>query len=173
MMRKLIIVVLIGILGCSQPDQKPQNKLLGTWAFLDVRGNYNEALFMDSIYYTYNMRYGLTAGNKYYVKNDSLYSDIDSRRKGMSRIAKFRWLTDDLVILSTEFSKDTLERLINASVTLENTDAKKDSSKFRTAFNKRYEDYLVRKGILSREEIEEFKNEQKVPEDVIERLKGE
>lgn len=172
-MRKILVIILIGILGCSQPPQNPQNKLLGVWAFLDVRGNYNEALFQDSIYYTYNMRYGLTDGNNYFVINDSLYSDIDVKKKGLSRIAEFNWLTDDLVILSTEFSKDTLERLINASVTLENTDAKRDSLKFRTAFNERYESFLVRKGILSKEEIEQFKKDQKVPEDVIENLQGE
>lgn len=172
-MRKLLVIVLIGLIGCTESPQEPENKLLGVWAFLDGRGNYNEALFLDSIYYTYNMRYGLTNGNQYFVKNDSLYSDIDVRKKGLNRIARFRWLSDDLVILSTEFSRDTLERLVGASITLENIDAKKDSLTFRTAFNERYESFLVRKGILTREEIEQFKKDQKIPEDVINELQRE
>ncbi len=168
-LKLLIILFLVaGLSGCERKgESKIKSPLNGNWAFLDIRGNYNEAFFTDSTYITYNMVYGLSPVFNYYIKNDSLYSNIDKRKKGLHRIAKIIWLTADSAILTTEFSKDTLGRLVNARITLENTNPKKDSILFRQEISGRYESFLLSKGILSKEEFEAFKKDNKVPEDVL------
>jgi len=166
-----LLIILFLVAGLSSCERKSESKskspLNGNWAFLDIRGNYNEAFFTDSNYITYNMVYGLSPVFNYFIKNDSLYSNIDKRKKGLHRIAKIKWLTADSAILTTEFSKDTLGRLMNAGITLENTNPQKDSILFRQEIYGRYETFLLSKGILSREEFESFKKDNKVPEDVL------
>jgi hypothetical protein len=97
-----------------------------------------------------------------------LYSDVDRRKPGLNRIAEFTWLNSDKVVLATEFSKDTLERIKDPTYTLQNTDPVKDSVLFYNAMNIRYENFLILKGILTKEEIEQFKKDSTIPEDVIE-----
>jgi hypothetical protein len=169
-MRNLLILLLLILVSCNLERKQESNSkspLNGNWTFLDIRGNYNEAFFTDSTYITYNMVYGLSPVFNYFIKNDSLYSNIDKRKKGLHRIAKIKWLTADSAILTTEFSKDTLGRLMNAGITLENTNPKKDSILFRKEIYGRYETFLLSKGILSREEFDSFKKDNKVPDDVL------
>lgn len=173
-MNRLAFLLLILIIACSPEtanEKEKINDINGNWSFLDGHGNYNEAYFSDSTYITFNLKYGASPYYAYIVKNDSLYSDIDRRKPGLNRIAEFTWLNSDKVILVTEFSRDTLDRIKNPSNTLQNTDPKKDSLVFFDALKKRYEDLLLLKGILTKEEIEQFKNDSLVPEDVIESLK--
>ena len=165
-MKKYILLLII-LAACNQVEEKniPENKLEGNWAFLDGRGNHTEAFFGDSIYFIFNRVYGKMPDYRYFIKNDSLFSNIDKRKTGLNRIAQLRWLNDDKVILTTEFSRDTLERILNSKITLENTDTKKDSLKFYEALNIRYENFLISKGIISKEEIEEFKRTGVPPKD--------
>jgi hypothetical protein len=168
-MKNLLIVLLLITASCSfdrKGEFKPKSLLSGNWAFLDVRGNYNEAFFTDSTYITYNMVHGLSPVFKYYIKNDSLYSNINKRKPGLHRIAKVNILTPDSMILVTEFSRDTIGRLRTEKITLENTDPKKDSALFRQEVYKRYEAFLLSKGIIKQDEVEEFKKFNKVPEDI-------
>jgi phage portal protein BeeE len=169
-MRNLLILLFVVVASCSferKEEPKPKGPLNGNWVFLDVRGNYNEAYFTDSTYITYNMVYGLSPVFMYFIKNDSLYSNIDKRKKGLHRIAKIKVITPDSIILTTEFSRDTIGRMGAEKITLSNTDPKKDSVLFRTEIYKRYEAFLLAKGIIKPEEVEAFKKEKKVPEDVI------
>ena len=173
-MNRLAYLLLILIIACNPEttnDKEKINDISGNWSFLDGRGNYNEAYFSDSTYITYNLKYGASPYYAYIVINDSLYSDIDRRKPGLNRIAEFTWLNSDKLILVTEFSRDTLDRIKDPSNTLQNTDPAKDSLIFLDAMKKRYEDFLISKGILAMEEIEKFKKDSVVPEDVIESLK--
>ena len=168
-MKNLLIVLLLITASCSfekKDTSKPKSPLNGNWAFLDIRGNYNEAFFTDSTYITYNMVYGLSPVFNYYIKNDSLYSNINKRKPGIHPIAKILRLSADSMILLTEFSRDTIGRFAAEKVTLENTDPKQDSILFRQEVYKRYEAFLLAKGIIKPEEVEEFKKNNKIPEDI-------
>ncbi len=171
-MKKTIIYLILFLFACNPKQESKsnvENTLKGNWCFLDGRGNYNEAFFSDNTYLTYNAKYGIAQIYNYKVNNDSLYSNVDRRKKGLNRIAKISWLKDKVVMI-TEFSRDTMERIKDTGMTLETMNPNVDTAKFHEAFNKRYEDFLVKKGILSKEEIEQFKKDRKVPEDVIEKL---
>jgi hypothetical protein len=168
-MRKFIIILLLFAAACSfekKTEQKPTGPLVGNWAFLDVRGNYNEAFFTDTTYVTYNMAYGLSPVFRYFIKNDSLYSNIDKRKKGLNRIAGIKLISPDSIILTTEFSKDTIGRMAGEKITLETTNPKTDSVLFHEEIQKRYESFLLSKGILKKEELEMYKKDKIIPEDV-------
>lgn len=168
-MNKIPYLLLIIIIACNpqtRDKNEAANNICGNWSFLDGQGNYNEAYFSDSTYITFNLKYGASPYFSYIIKNDSLYSNIDKRKTGLNRIAEFTWLNVDKVILVTEFSRDTLDRIRNAEVTLQNTDLTFDSLLFGDAIKKRYEDFLVTKGVLTKEEIEQFNNDSIIPQDV-------
>jgi hypothetical protein len=170
MMKNLLFILLLFTASCNlegKKESKPTSPLSGNWGFLDIRGNYNEAFFTDSTYVTYNMVHGLSPVFQYFIKNDSLCSNINKRKPGLNRIAKINIITPDSIILITEFSRDTIGRLKDEEVTLENTDPKKDSMLFRQEIYKRYEAFLLAKGIIKPEEVEEFKKNNKIPEDVL------
>lgn len=168
-MKKIPYLLLILIIACNpkagNEDQKI-NTIVGNWSFLDSRGNYCESSFNDSTFISFNLAYGATPYFNYVVKNDSMYSTIDKQKSGISKIAAFTWLSPDKVVISTQFSKDTLERLKEANITLGNTDPVEDSAIFYSAIKTRYEEFLVSKGIMTLEEIEQFKKDSIIPEDV-------
>ena len=167
-MKKTILILFVFIMACNSPTAKKKtvNKLKGDWAFLDKRGTYNEAFFGDSIFFTYNKINGKMPEFNYKVVNDSLYSNFEKSKKTLSRIAGIKWISENRVILSTEFVHDTLEPILGNGFLLSNTDFKKDSSDFVKAHFERYEAFLIRHGILSPEEVKEFKEEGKIPDDV-------
>ncbi len=170
MMKKYLFALLVILIGCNpQPsaNEKEKNKLLGDWQFLDIRGNYVEAFFDDSTYFIYNMSMGKSPKFNYFIINDSLYSNVDKRKPGINKIAEIIWINNDKVLMRTEFSRDTMQRLKDAAITLGVTDLKRDSAVFKEAMDKRYEDYLLAKGILTPEEIKEFKETKIIPEDVL------
>jgi len=173
-MEKIFYLLLILIIACNPKtvnEETKDNTIAGNWAFLDAHGNYCEAFFGDSTFITFNIAYGPTPYFYYTVKNDSLYSTVDKRKSGKAKIAALSWFNPDKVIIITEFSRDTLDRIKDAKNTLQHIDLAKDSLKFLNAVKTRYEDFLVAKGILTREEIEQFKKDSIVPEDVIESVK--
>jgi hypothetical protein len=169
-MKNVLIVLLLITASCGferKDESKLKSRLNGNWAFLDIRGNYNEAFFTDSTYVTYNMVYGLSPVFKYFIKNDSLYSNINKHKPGLYRIAKINIITPDSIILVTEFSRDTIGRMTREKITLENTNPRQDSVLFRQEIFRRYETFLLAKGIIDRKEMEDFKKNKKVPEDVL------
>ena len=166
--KTITIILILFIIACNSPSEKqePINNLKGNWAFLDKRGTYNEAFFDDSTFFTYNMVNGKMPEFGYKVINDSLYSNFDKSTEVLTRIAGIEWISDNRVILSTEFVHDTLEPVFDSGILLSNTDFKKDSSDFVKAHYIRYEAFLIKRGILSPDEVKEFKEKGKVPEDV-------
>jgi hypothetical protein len=167
-MKKTVIVLLVFIIACSSPTEqkKANNKLKGDWAFLDKRGNYNEAFFGDSVFFTYNKINGKMPDFKYKVVNDSLYSNFEKPKPALSRIAGIKWISENRVILSTEFVHDTLEPISESGFLLSNTNFKKDSAKFVKDHFNRYEAFLIKRGILSADEVRDFKEKGIVPEDL-------
>jgi hypothetical protein len=163
------VMILLALIACS-PKQGgkplPENKMKGNWAFLDGNGNYNEAFFADSTFRTYNIKMGAAPVFGYAVRGDSLFTDNDKRRPGLHRIALVEWLNLDKVIFTTEFTKDTLERILGDIVTLETTDPDKDSVLFKTHITIRYENYLIAKGIITAEELEAYKKNKIIPKDI-------
>ena len=169
-MKKYLFALLVILIGCNpQPsaNEKEKNKLLGDWQFLDIRGNYVEAFFDDSTYFIYNQKMGHSPKFNYFIINDSLYSNVDKRKSGINKTAQIIWLNENKVIMRTEFSRDTMDRITEAAITLGNTDLKRDSAIFREAISNRHEDYLLAKRILTPEEIKEFKETKIIPEDVL------
>jgi hypothetical protein len=164
-----LLTLILVICSCTQTKQEEKlNPIAGNWQFLDMRGNYNEAFFNDTSYFTYNQVYGKAPDFVYELRgsNDSLFSNIDKRKKGMNFIAKLTWLHADTVIFKTEFTTDTLGRILDGNYLLGNTDLLADSTFFMNAYNQRYESFLIAKGILSAEEVKQFKEKNIVPEDV-------
>lgn len=168
------VMIMLTLSTCNPKQAKkllPENKIKGNWAFLDGRGNYNEAFFADSSFITYNMAMGAAPEFRYFIKNDSLFTNTDKRKTGLNRIAKVEWMTLDKVIFTTEFSRDTLERISGETITLGNTDPLTDSLLFRANISIRYEKFLIAKGILNPEEVESFKKDGTIPPDIIEQKK--
>ena len=168
MKNSVYLIVLMLLLGCSEMENKnndDKNPLQGDWCFLDKYGNYNEAFFGDSTYRIYNKYVGAADWFKYDVRNDSLYSSVDRRRKGLSRIAKLIWEKDDEVIFMTEFTTDTLYKIKAERSLLSNCEPGEDTTFVRHFFD-RYEQFLIAKGIITEEESVDFRKNQKVPKDI-------
>jgi hypothetical protein len=169
-MKALIYQILLTliIVSCQSPEPKDQKNLQGYWAFLDRYGNYNEAYFDEHSYATINRFVSEPPRFRYTVKNDSLWTNNDRRKEGLNPIAALIWLDEDHVIINAEFVTDTLERIEKAGITLANTDPKGDSLKFWPAFFDRYERFLIGRGIITEEEAKAFREQQKIPEDLME-----
>jgi len=172
-MNRIFYLLLILVVACNPQtvqEEASENNIHGNWSFLDGRGNYTEVFFADNTYFTFNLVQGASPLFSYVIRNDSLYSNIDKRKTGLNKIAAISWLNADNVILVTEFSRDTLERILDSQNTLQHIDLKSDSAVYLDAIKTRYEKFLVKKGILSQEELDQYKNDSIVPEDVIESL---
>lgn len=158
---KYILLFLIFLsLACSRNNSNPQkaNLLAGNWGFLDKHGNYNEAYFTDTTYISYNRNYGLLPRFIYAVRNDSLFANVDPDKKDvLVPIVRIKWLGSDKVIFHSEFARDTLERIKENRMTLENTSLKKDSLSFRAAYENRFGEFLVKRGVITRHEADSMK----------------
>lgn len=172
-MKKSWVVLILLLVACQQQGQKKEiaaenrNALKGEWQFLDKYGNYNEAYFGDSTYQTINRFVDRKVVVDYRVKGDTLRSVMDYRNEKRVILAGLRWIDSDHVVIFTEFVSDTLTRMEDAGISLKSTDPFTDSLSFFTAFNKRYDRYLVDKGIVSEDEIRAFRERQEVPVDVL------
>lgn len=176
-MKKLLpLLSLIFLFACSQEGNRTTeegpvpNPLQGNWAFLDKYGNYNEAFFGDSSYFTFNRVFGPMPSYKYLVKNDTLYSAIRRDSDELKPVASLKWFGKDSVVIIAEFGKDTLTRLPEEGIHLGDTDLKKDSAAYVAGMHERYEDFLIKQGILTREEIEAYRDDSVIPPDVMEEL---
>ncbi len=169
------MIVLVMLAACQQRTKKagenrpPVNTLQGNWQFLDRYGNYNEAWFGEKTYQTFNRFVDRKVEVDYEVRGDSLVSSVETARGSQVIRAYLEWLDRDRVVIRAEFVSDTLIRLKDSATTLQDTDPFADSAAFHSAFNRRYDDFLVSKGIVSREEIDAFRQRGEVPEDVLEK----
>jgi hypothetical protein len=162
------LLIFAGITACTSKMEKtpPGNRIKGHWGFLDRNGNYNEVYFADSSFVTFNMRLGAVIPMPYFIRKDSIYTNFKRNRSEMIGIARVQWMPDNRVVLSTAYVSDTLERFSDEGATLANTDPLNDSITYRRAFNLRHEKFLIGKGILTVEEVENFKKSGIVPSDI-------
>jgi len=172
-MKTKLIILLVLFTACQHMQEKktvtePEtNPLSGNWQFLDKYGNYNEVWFGDSIYHTVNRLLGSAYVVKYTIRNDSLHTETVYRGKKKVIRAGLGWIDPNHLVISTGNVSDTLLRMKDAAITLGNTDPARDSLAFYSAFYKRYEEFLVAKGILTEEEVRLFHDRGYIPEDVI------
>lgn len=169
-MKRLRFSILILVLvSCSSEEKK---SLQGDWQFLDKFGNYNEAFFGDSTYLSINRFVVKDNWYQYTIRNDSLYSTVNKRFTGLRAVAGLEWIGSDRVVLSSEFSRDTMIRIKNSPATISKAKPFSDSAIYFQAFFDRYERFLIFKGILSEEEVKRFREKGEVPEDVLENNRG-
>jgi hypothetical protein len=173
-MRYSWILFLLLFSACQQHTKKvkdtpPGSALQGNWQFLDSYGNYNEAWFGKTTYQTMNRFVDRTVLVNYEVRGDSLISSVETERGSQVIHAALEWLDRDRVVINTSVIRDTLIRMKDPAITLQDTDPFSDSAAFFSAFNRRYDDFLVSKGIVSREEIDAFRKRGEVPEDVLDK----
>ena len=172
-----LLIVLLG--ACQQKSPKIEEKkekaptLAGHWQFLDKYGNYNEAYFADTLYQTMNRFVDRNVLVKYYVEDDTLHSVMEMRGGDRVILAGLEWLDRDHVVIATEFVSDTLVRMKNPDISLQNTDPFTDSVTFFNAFYTRYENFLVEKGIITPEEAKAFREQREVPGDVLRKSNGQ
>ena len=135
------------MLSCKHQPVQKHNDLYGNWQFLTADGNYNEAFFSDSTYFSYNHKRGLFPVSHYYLKNDTLFSDANKNKEGMYPIAGFLLLNKDKVIFINQFSRDTLYRLSGDSL-LSDFIENKGSMVYEKVFMDRYKAFLLERGII-------------------------
>jgi hypothetical protein len=102
----------------------------------------------------------------YSIHGDTLHSVVPAANEKRVILARLAWIDSDHVVISTEFVSDTLSRMTNPAITLQNTDPFRDSLKFFTAFHERYVEYLIDKGIVTEDEVRAFRERKEVPEDI-------
>ncbi|MCF8405697.1 MAG: hypothetical protein K9H58_17255 [Bacteroidales bacterium] len=168
----IYFLFLFAFIGCNNSNPKVDNKeektndLIGDWGYLDNQGIYIETQFNDTTFRVYNRYGGCSPWFYYTAKKDNFYSSMEADRVTEPPLASIEWLSSDEVILISKSARDTLIRITDGGILLSNTDPIADSAKFARAFNQRYEELLLRKGIITEQELNTFKKDNIMPEDV-------
>jgi len=170
-----LLIILI-VVSCNQTDNSSQNKELdydinGNWCFLNKSGVYTESFFSKDFFQVYNKYLGMSPEFNYHIVDDTLFSTFSTGKNVKTQKSVLSWLNEDKIILRTGTGADTMERVKVGDYLLGSIDPKIDSLNFSTAFNNRNDNYLVKRGILTKEEVEAFRKSQTIPEDVQEKLK--
>ena len=76
-------------------------------------------------------------------------------------VAESKWLAKTLADFKTPYAI-----IAGGNLLLGHTDLKTDSVAFMNAYSQRYEDFLIKKGIITSEEVNQFKEKKVIPEDV-------
>ncbi|MCD4696893.1 MAG: hypothetical protein K8S16_11715 [Bacteroidales bacterium] len=167
----LVLLFLFIIFGCDNTVNhekriRKSNVLFGDWGYIDNHGNYIESQFNDTSFRVYNKHAGVSPWFYYSLKNDSMYSGVDKRRLKSPPIATITRISNNEVIIISKSARDTLHRILDGEILLSNTEPGKDSLVFKKAFIARYEKFLIKKGIITEEELEKFRNENFIPDDI-------
>lgn len=176
MKKYLGLLIILIVVSCNQPDKDSKNKELdysidGNWCFLNKSSVYTESFFSENYFRVYNQYLGMSPDFKYNIVDDTLFSTFQTGKSTKIQKSVVSWINKDKVVLRTGSGADTMDRVKSGDYLLGNIDPKVDSLNFSTAFSKRNDDYLINRGILTREEVEAFRNNQIIPEDVQEKLK--
>ncbi|MCB0823260.1 MAG: hypothetical protein KDC09_11225 [Bacteroidales bacterium] len=170
MMRKTVILLTISLIlfSCNQGKQKQDEHsgIIGCWAFLDGYGNYNEAYFQEHSYLTVNRFVQTPPSSRYQVVHDTLLINTHPDDPELTPIANLIWIDENHVVIHNPYVSDTLERISDNSGELLNLDPKNDSAVFWNGFYDRYEKFLIRRGIITEEEVREYRENKFIPEDV-------
>jgi hypothetical protein len=177
-MKKYIsLLVILIIVSCNQTENKSTTSqelvydINGNWCFLNKSGVYTESFFSNDFFKVYNQYLGLSPDFKYHIIDDTLFSTFYTGKKLKTQKSVVTWVNEDKVVLRTGTGADTMERITNGNFSLGVIDPVIDSVNFTVAFSKRNDNYLIDRGILTKEEVEAFRKNQTIPEDVQEKLK--
>lgn len=175
MKKYLSLLLVLVIVSCNMSDSNTASEdmnydITGNWQFLNKSGVYTESFFDTSYFRVFNLYLGISPDFKYYIDGDSLFTTFKSTKKVKPQMSIFSWINEDKVILETRTGADTMERIKDGKHLLETTNPLKDSIVFMQAFIKRNDDYLINRGILTREEVDAFRQNKTIPDDVQEKM---
>ena len=174
-----LLIVLV-IVSCNQAGNKTNSEsneevieynIQGNWCFLNKQGVYTESYFAEDYFRVFNLQLGISPDFKYRIKGDTLFSTFKSQQKAKPQRSLISWIDEDKVIMESRSGADTMQRMKSSEFLLETSELPKDSVNFISAFMNRNDDYLISRGILTREEVEAFRKENTIPEDVKDKLK--
>ncbi len=140
-MKGLLLFTVIGFVSCLNPGNEQQNRLSGTWSFLDDEQNYVE-MYLDKEYISFfHEKDGNFEGNmEFEIRNDSLFFN------NMSYAIEYT--NDCTVILRNNKYHLTLHRISPPIVP--------DQTKKINPFYLRRCNYLVNQGIITMEEAIDY-----------------
>jgi hypothetical protein len=171
MKKYLILIIVLILIACNQSNISTEEKevvydLKGNWCFLNSSGIYTESFFSHDMFRVYNKYLGISPDFKYYIVKDTLVSTFNTGKKVRMQKSLIAWINEDKVVMHTSTGADTMERISRGDYLLGNIDRIKDSANFAMAFAKRNENFLIQKGILTMEEVDAFRKDRVIPEDV-------
>jgi hypothetical protein len=118
----------------------------------------------------YDKHLGISPDFKYYIVKDTLVSTFNTGKKVRTQKSLIEWMNEDNVIMHSGTGADTMERIKSGDYLLGNIDRIKDSANYAIAFGNRNDNYLIQRGILTKEEVEAYRKDKVIPEDVKEKM---
>jgi len=176
MKKYLSLLLILIVVSCNQTDpssksEKSDYTIVGNWCFLNKSSVYTESFFSKDFFRVYNQYLGMSPDFKYYIVDDTLISTFRKGKNFKTQKSVISWINEDRVVLRTGTGADTMDRITQGDFLLGTIDPKIDSLNFASAFGERNDNYLIQRGILTKEEVEAFRKNQTIPEDVKEKLK--
>ncbi len=177
MKKYLGLLTLLIVVSCNQPNRDSNSKKVvytidGNWCFLNKTGVYTESFFSKDFFKVYNQYLGISPDFKYYIIDDTLFSTFSTGKKVKTQKSVVAWINENKVVLRTGSGADTMDRITDGEFLLGTIDPKVDSLNFSKAFGNRNDNYLINRGILTKEEVEAFRQNQTIPGDVQEKLRN-
>ncbi|GAB4322076.1 MAG: hypothetical protein Kow00127_14670 [Bacteroidales bacterium] len=166
-------IILFLLVSCSSPDKSNESKspeIFGDWAFLDRYGNYNEAQFKRDTFLIINRFVRQPRKVRYSLHGDSLWVAPGNSSDSLKPAARLSWIDHTHFVITDPFTSDTFERIREQDYTLSKIDPLADSMLYWPAFYKRYENFLIDRGIITSDEAEMFRKQHQIPEDIREKL---
>lgn len=157
-----ITLILSSILGCNQTRNIAKTKIIdnviiGNWCY--IRPSWDDSsyaeVFIDSSFYVGCLSEMLNTPNiEYTLKNDTVYT-------WFSDSLVFTWkveiINSDCIVLHYNDDSDTLERMYNVGLPLNQVSSNDELDQFILDWEKRRVEYYIRIGFITREQLEENK----------------
>ncbi len=168
MKKYLSLLMILIVVSCNQTDpnsksEKQDYTIDGSWCFLNKSSVYTESFFSKDFFHVYNQYLGMSPDFKYYIVDDTLFSTFSTGKKVKTQKSVISWINENRVVLRTGTGADTMDRITKGEFLLGTIDPKIDSSNFASAFRERNDNYLIQRGILTKEEVEAFRKNQIYP----------
>lgn len=174
------LLIILVIASCNQTGNKTNSETIkevvnydiqGNWHFLNKQGIYTESYFAEDYFHVFNLQLGASPKFKYRINGDTLFSTFKAQQKAKPQRSLISWVNEDKVIVQSRTGADTMQRMKSGNYLLGTIDPIADSANFISAFMDRNDNYLIKRGVLTKEEVEAFRNSNTIPDDVQEKLK--
>lgn len=174
------LLIILVIVSCNQAGNKTNNEVVeevinydiqGNWHFLNKQGIYTESFFAEDYFRVFNLQLGVSPDFKYRINGDTLFSTFKSQQKAKPQRSLILWVNENKVIVQSRTGADTMQRMKSGEYLLGTIDPIVDTANFLSAFMNRNDNYLIERGVLTKEEVEAFRKENTIPDDVQEKLK--